>query len=408
MPNKYRWPFHYGYIIVLCCFVMMAVNVGLVMSCAGLFYKPMSEDLGVNVGVLGVYMSFNYLASMLFLPTAGTWIERYNARWLLGGSSVLLGVLLGLLSVLTQVWQLYVVGAMMGVAMAFQLYLATPVLINRWFKSRIGLMLGLCSAASGIGGVLFSPIVTHLITLYGWRTTYQLFAALVVLGVSPLLFALLRHAPHEVGSKPYERAQTLTTSNAPATGCTYAQAVRLPHFYALFVFALLMIASSTLNLFIPKYLTHAGYTLEQAGAIASAIMLGVTVSKVALGGLNDLSAYWGVVATCVCGMLGLLLLLLVHDNWWWATVGGFLYGWAYAGPFVQTPLLARRVFGHKEHTRIYATLSIALAAGGAALSGGWGLIAEATSYAFILATDVALLGLGLLIGVVVLRTKPTF
>lgn len=41
---------HYGYVIVLCCCLIMGINVGLVMSCAGIFYHPVSEGLGVSVG----------------------------------------------------------------------------------------------------------------------------------------------------------------------------------------------------------------------------------------------------------------------------------------------------------------------------------------------------------------------
>lgn len=47
--------FHYGYVIVACCFLIMFVIVGLVMSCAGIFYKPVSEELGVDIGKFGLY-----------------------------------------------------------------------------------------------------------------------------------------------------------------------------------------------------------------------------------------------------------------------------------------------------------------------------------------------------------------
>lgn len=43
---------HYGYIIVLCCCLIMGINIRLVMSCAGIFYKPVSAELGVSVGDL--------------------------------------------------------------------------------------------------------------------------------------------------------------------------------------------------------------------------------------------------------------------------------------------------------------------------------------------------------------------
>ena len=45
--------------------MIMFVIVGLVMSCAGIFYRPVSEDLGVDVGEFGIYMSLNFLVSTL-------------------------------------------------------------------------------------------------------------------------------------------------------------------------------------------------------------------------------------------------------------------------------------------------------------------------------------------------------
>ena len=39
--------FYYGYVIVACCCLIMAVNAGLAMSCAGVFYTSVSEEIGV-------------------------------------------------------------------------------------------------------------------------------------------------------------------------------------------------------------------------------------------------------------------------------------------------------------------------------------------------------------------------
>ena len=38
---------HYGYVIVLCCCLIMGVNVGLVMSCAGIFFLAVSGGIGL-------------------------------------------------------------------------------------------------------------------------------------------------------------------------------------------------------------------------------------------------------------------------------------------------------------------------------------------------------------------------
>ena len=46
--------FHYGYVIVFCCCLIMGVIIGLVMSCTGIFYGPVSSELGISVGSFGL------------------------------------------------------------------------------------------------------------------------------------------------------------------------------------------------------------------------------------------------------------------------------------------------------------------------------------------------------------------
>lgn len=50
----------------------MGINIGLVMSSAGIFYTPVSADLGVSKGDFGLYMTFVYAFSFLMLSVAGT------------------------------------------------------------------------------------------------------------------------------------------------------------------------------------------------------------------------------------------------------------------------------------------------------------------------------------------------
>ena len=82
---------HYGYVIVACCCLIMGIDVGLSMSCAGIFYQPVSEAIGATTGEFGLYMSLSFLTSALSLGFAGRLMERYSARWLLTGSSAVLG-----------------------------------------------------------------------------------------------------------------------------------------------------------------------------------------------------------------------------------------------------------------------------------------------------------------------------
>lgn len=397
---------HYGYVIVLCCCLIMGINVGLVMSCAGIFYHPVSEGLGVSVGTFGLYMSFNYLASTLALSVAGKLMDRFSARMLLTLSSAVLGLCLIAMSFFTAVWQFYIAGSVIGITLAFLLYLSFPTLINRWFKARVGFFIGVCSAASGIGGILFNPVGAYLITTYGWRTTYGIFGSVILLLVTPVLGLLLRDYPEDKGASPYGEENRKTAAIAPS-GVEYARAIKMPAFYGMMAFAFLMISVSTLNLFIPNYVTSLNYTLEQASFVASAVMVGVTVGKVMLGMINDKNHVMGVATTVACGIAGLALLLMGHTGILTVTGGGFLFGWAYAGVTVQTPMLVRAVFGSKDYAQIYSNVSIALAAGGALMAGAWGVLADFTTFAFILSLGIVFLIISGGIGLYALRTAPT-
>lgn len=393
---------HYGYVIVLCCFLIMFVIVGLIMSCAGIFYKPVSEELGIDIGKFGLYMSLNFLFSTLTLSFAGRLMERYSARVILTISSAVAGLSLMAMSQFDAVWQFYITGALFGITLAFLLYLGFPTLLNRWFKARMGVFIGICSAGSGIGGVLFNPIGGYLITNYGWRAAYLIFGAMILLLVTPVLALFLRDYPKDKGLEPYGAAVTADTDSRIQkrdTGIEYAKAIRMPVFYGLVVFAFLINAAATLNVFVPAYVQSIQFSIGEASFVASAVMVGVTVGKVALGMINDRSTGWGVVVTTGLGVAGLGLLLLGHVGIIVSIAGGFLFGWAYAGVSVQTPLLVRSVFGNRNYARIYSNVSMAIAVGGAIAAGGWGLLSDATSFGFILTTGIVFLvvsgGMGL-------------
>jgi MFS family permease len=381
--------FHYGYVIVFCCFLIMGVNIGIVMSCAGIFYKPVSDDLGVTVGKFGLYMTFIYAFSFLALSFAGKLMEKYSARWLLTGSSAVVGLVLMGMSKFTSVWQFYIAGAVNGLALAFLLYLSYPVLVNRWFERNVGFYIGLCSAASGIGGVVLNPLGGYLLGKYGWRDTYLIFGVSILIGVTPFLGLLLRDHPVKKVVK--------TDNQLPQTGMSYSEAIRSPVFYFLLVFAFFMISVSTLNLFIPNYLTSSGLSVEQAAYVASAIMLGVTTGKVALGFLNDKNPLAGLVVCIGSGLTGLILFVL-NFNYNTLPVAGFLFGWAYAGVTVETALLVRTIFGNKNYSQIFSNVSTALALGGAVMAGGWGLLSDILNFQTILILGIGLLFVAGLIG----------
>ncbi len=401
---------HYAFVIVGCCCLMMGVNVGLTFSCAGIFYAPVTQALGLSVGGFGLYMTAMYVASALMLPLAGRLLERYSARKLFTAASALNGVSLFLMGCMSSLIGFYVTGALLGISIAFLLYMSYPTLINRWFHTRMGLMIGICCAASGLGGIIFNPIGAWVISNYGWRAGYFTFAGIVLLIVTPLLALWLRDYPKDLGLKKFGEevdksvAGTQTEGQADS-GLTYSQVVRMPVFYALIIFAFIMMGCSTLNLFIPGYVEGAGFTLESASMAAACAMAGVTLGKLLLGYINDRNCTLGVLLCTIGGAAGLMAIIWGSASLAIILAGSFFFGWCYAGVTVQTAMLTKAVVGSKDYARIFSIISIALSAGGAVASGGWGLLADATSYNVSFITGAALLLIATLLGLYSLRYR---
>lgn len=402
---------HYAFVIVGCCCLMMGVNVGLTFSCAGIFYTPVTQSLGLTVGGFGLYMTAMYVASALMLPLAGRLLEKYSARKLFTGASLLNGVALALMGCMSSLVGFYIVGALLGISIAFLLYMSYPTLINRWFHTRIGLMIGICCAASGLGGIIFNPIGAWIIGAYGWRMGYFAFAAIVLFIITPLLALWLRDYPAELGLLKFgeisEKADSVDASQSQKedAGLTYDEVKRMPVFYALIIFAFIMMGCSTLNLFIPGYAQSVGFTLEDASLAAACAMAGVTLGKLLLGYINDRNCTLGVLLCTLGGAAGLIATVCGSGSILLILGGSFFFGWCYAGVTVQTAMLTRTVVGSKDYARIFSIISIALSAGGSVASGGWGLLADATSFSVSFLIGAALLVIATLLGLYALRTK---
>ena len=402
---------HYGYVIVFCCCLMMGIDVGLSVSCAGIFYGPVSDSLGIPFDSFGLYMSIMFIFSSLLLSPMGGVMARIGARKTLSVSSAVLGVDMIAMGFFNSLWEFYVAGAVMGIALASLLYLSFPTLVNTWFRTKVGLMIGICSAASGIGGIIFNPIGGLIIDAWGWRAGYVAFGAIILLLVTPLICLLLRNTPEDKGLRPVGEGLTSTPDSTrkglSEEGVAYRDALRMPVLYCLVLFAFILMACSTFNLFIPKYVVSMDFGIEQSSLAAAAVMTGVTGGKLVLGWINDRNCALGVCVTTLFGVAGLILLTIFGHSFAAILCGAFLFGWEYAGCTVQTAMLTSHVFGRKDYARIYAIISIALAAGGGLASGAWGFIATKTSFATAFTIGCILLAGACLLGLYSLSKTPT-
>ncbi len=375
--------------VVAACIAMTGIPCALMVSCASIFYTPVSQSLGIARSELTLYLSVMNVVMMVTLPLWGRVFSHVSKRVSL--SAVAVCAALGFLgmSMGQAAWHFYICGALFGVALVPLLYLAVPTLINAWFARRAGFFVGLCMAFTGIGGVVFNIVGSAIIASgdEGWRLAYLAFAALTLVGVLPLTTLAIRDTPEELGLVPYGADGGCEGTGFSATadadeGPSAAKAMRMRSFWALFAFCGLITLNQNVFHLFASYASSFDKTAPQvaaaAGVVASVAMAGQALGKVLLGAINDRSVRAGVLFGMASGIAGATLMLLVPQRVGLLMLGAFLFGFAYAMTIVETPLLVRRVFGGRDYASIYSRVSMAGTLVGTVAVPGLSLLVEGT------------------------------
>lgn len=361
--------FHYAYAIIASCIAITCLPCALVLSCAGIFFTPVSEFFGVPKASFTLYFSILNIMMMLTLPMAGSHLSKLDVRKVLTGATCLSGLgLIGMSQGNSMPW-FYVCGAILGVGMAPLIYLAIPTLINAWCVKRVGFFVGLCMAFTGIGGVIFNPVGTAFIQSgpEGWRAAYLVFGIIALVGTLPFTLFVVRSKPEDKGLLPYgadEEPEPAVSEEQPdaVDGVPAGVALKTPAFFALAIFCGIITLNQTIYQFLAGYATSFADTLPAiaaaSGVVASAAMAGQAIGKVVLGIIDDRSVRLGIAFGLACGVAGVLLMWFLPSALAVLLAGAFLFGVVYAMTTVQTPLLVRSVFGSADYTNIYSRISM--------------------------------------------------
>lgn len=378
--------FHYAFLIVATGIVITCIPCALVLSCAGIYFTPVSTFFGVAKAEFTLYFSILNIAMMFMLPVAGKLMSNVDLRVILSAAVVIDGAALIAMSFFTAVWQFYVAGVFLGIGTAPLIYLAVPTLINSWCKKKVGFFIGLCMAFTGIGGVIFNPVGTALIASgpEGWRMGYLVFGIIVLVVTLPFTLFIVRSKPADKGVRPYGAEEVAESEDGaaavPEKGVSANKAMKSAAFFAVAAFCGLITLNQTVYQFLPSYVTSLSGTIPElaayTGLVASACMAGQAIGKVVLGGLNDRSAKLGMATGIGLGIVGVVLMMMLPGVAVLLMVGSFLFGFVYACTTVQTPLLTRTVFGSRDYTNIYSRISTVGTLCGAIAAVFWGWIID--------------------------------
>src|SRR5215831_19351799 len=189
-----RWPFFYGWVIVVVVFVTMGVGVN-ARTAFSLLFPPILAEFGWERGVTAGAFSFGFLVSAALSPALGRLMDRRGPRVIMeiGVGLMAAGLLLAPLA--HRPWHLYAtLGVLVGGGSVCLGYTGQALFLPNWFVRRRGLALSVAFSGVGVGSIILLPWLSALIGRAGWRAACWAMGVLVLVLLAPLNL-LLRQRP---------------------------------------------------------------------------------------------------------------------------------------------------------------------------------------------------------------------
>ena len=376
-PTKLLKPARVALNVLALCFALSVLGRGLGDSFT-VFLKPISEDFGWDRAQAVSVYSLTWLAGGLTAPLVGRLFDRSGPRAVYSLGLALLGGAFLAAAHAQHLWQFQLsVGLCVGIGIAFIGNVPNSILLGRWFGPRLPTAMAVVYSATGAGVLILLPASQVLIDHLGWRGAYQIFGAVALLLLLPLLVL-----PWRLFSTGSPNVVKRVDPDFVDEGWTLLSAMRHHAFWALFsTFFFTAIGMYAIAAQVVAYLIDAGFPPLQA---ATAWGFSGVVLLFGMLGISSLDGIIGrrpsVLFSYAISIVGIVMLwgLQWYPNFWLLTGFVVCFGSMIGsrGPLLSATAL--KIFRGERVGTIYGTISIGSGLGSALGSWGGGLLHDWT------------------------------
>src|SRR5262245_38653457 len=381
MPRR----LHYAWIVAAATFVVLLVGAA-IRATPGVLMLPLEHELDASRATIALAGSINLLLYGLMGPFCAAIAERLGVQRMIALALAMPAA--GTLAA-THIRALW--GLVVGVGTGMTANVLGAVIATRWFARQRGLVLGVLTAATATGQLLFLPVIARLTTGPGWRWALVVVGGAALLMV-PLALLLIREQPTDLGLRPYGAAPddpppARRAGNPVALAFqVLARASRTRDFWLL-AGTFFVCGASTNGLigqhFIPACMDHGMPEVTAAGMLA---MMGVfdLFGTTGSGWLSDrIDSRW--LLFTYYGLRGLSLIflpraLIEHQG---LSVFTVFYGLDWIATVPPTVKLSANAFGPRDAPIVFGWVVAAHQVGAAFASEAAGIVrAEAGDYRY--------------------------
>jgi len=201
-PAPVRRRIHPAWTVAAVAFLALVGAAGF-RAAPGVLMVPLQNEFGWSTTVLSAAVSINLVLFGLTAPFAAALMERFGIRAVTAVALMLIGAGSALTVLVTQSWQILLTwGLLIGLGTGSMALVFAATIANTWFAKSRGLVIGILTAGSAAGQLVFLPFIAALAQDPGWRQASLLIGA-GALAVVPLVLMFLKNSPADVGVLPY-------------------------------------------------------------------------------------------------------------------------------------------------------------------------------------------------------------
>jgi len=347
----------YKWVILITCFLMEFVCLGLCSSNPGLYMAAVVEALGIKRSAFSFGTSIRYITQVITALYFGTMIQRFGIRKM---ACVGLASLVGSLfvrSAATNIVQYYLGCVLWGLGIVFSGGTMASTIVRRWFHKDIGKYTGIVMSANGIGGAIGAQIISPIINngeTFGYRKAYIL-SGIIALSISIfILLCLKENAEKENDGSGNQKKKP---RGAAWVGIPYSETRKKAYFYltAALVF-LTGISLQSIGSVSIMNMRDVGLSEEFIATTATVSSLMLTVAKFMVGYIYDKKGLKFTLMMCeLAAALSFMLKASLTNSTQgmvFAMTAVVLGSVAMPLETVMIPLLSNDLFGSASYTKV--------------------------------------------------------
>jgi MFS family permease len=397
-----RFGQNYAFAVVALIFTCLLLAAGL-RSAPGVLLLPWETAFGWSRGIISLAAAIGILLFGLMGPFAAALMLSFGIRRVLITALALMSAATFASYFMTAPWQLILTwGILSGLASGCVANTLSATIVNRWFVSHRGLVIGILAASTSTGTLAFLPLLAFIAQHGGWRPVV-LTIAVSAAGLIPLVAWLLPEWPDDAGLTPYgtppgtaQIARPMPQNPLKNAIGTLIRAAKNGNFWLLF--GTFFVCGLTTNGLIGTHLIALcgdhGITELRASSLLAVMGAFDLVGTTASGWLTDrfdprklLFIYYGI--------RGLSLIYLPYSNFSLESLSIFsiLYGLDWIATIPPTLKLATQIFGDRDAPIVFGWIAAGHQAGAATAALFAGLLRQIEGQylqAFVIAGCMAL------------------